>query len=122
MHYSNPADFPSSKAAPWFHLFVLAFAITAWLTVSLRATEARLSRTADLLARTESRLEKSRTEVRDLKKSVDEVKKMVGTLAKDIDGSLGDDEEDYADEGDDGPYLANRAGKPAAGYSRPVPL
>ena len=107
-----PAGAPSrSKPSPWLALFLIALAMTGWLTLSLQRTEARLSRAAELLSRTELRLEKSRTEVRDLKKSVEDVKKMIGTLAKDIDDSQGDDEDEFADEGDDGPYLANKGGK-----------
>jgi hypothetical protein len=113
MHYPPPAN-PSSgrKSAPWFYLFLAALALTAWLTTSLRDTEAKLSRTAERLALTESRLEKSRTEVRDLRKSVDEVKEMVSDLVGDDEGAQSDEEE-FVDEeeGEDGPYLANQADK-----------
>jgi septal ring factor EnvC (AmiA/AmiB activator) len=104
-----------SKPAPWFTLFLAALAATAWLTLSLRDTETRLSRTAELLARTESRLDRSRSEVRDLQKSVDEVKKMVGTLVEDLGDPDRDEEEEFADEnsGEDGPYLANENSAPS---------
>jgi hypothetical protein len=124
MHHPFPTRTAGAgKSAPWFHLFLAALALTAWLTLSLRDTETRLSRAAERLAVTESRLEKSRTEVRDLKESVDEVKEMVGTLVEDIDeGQAEDDEFADEDEGDEGPYLVHKAGRSPTIHRRAVPL